>query len=72
MSDKQPLVLGALPECGVIDCPEMASPRGGRQGIVVTMTGSERRLRMQAHIFTCAKHSQEFARMADAGVTIAS
>ena len=71
MSAKLDLHLAALPECGVVGCPEMANPHGGHQGIVVTITGGEHRLKMQAHIFTCAAHSQEFVRMAQAGVSVA-
>jgi uncharacterized protein YidB (DUF937 family) len=55
------------PECGVIDCPEMAATRGGQQGIVVTLSSAGLRLQVQAWIYTCAKHTEEFKRIALAG-----
>ena len=65
MSDKQPPILAVHPECCVIDCPEMAAPQGGLQATTVTISGHGLSLRVKAWIFTCTKHSQEFARIAE-------
>lgn len=60
---KLPPILGALPKCCVVDCSEMASPRGGLQSTTLTLTGNGLSLRVEAWIFTCAKHSEEFGRI---------
>lgn len=67
MSDKQPLILAQHPECGVIDCLEMATTRGGQRGFIVTVSGAGLALRVQLWGYVCAKHAEEFDRMARAG-----
>jgi hypothetical protein len=62
-----PLVLGQLPECGVPDCRELASPRGGQQGVVVTVSAGARRLQLQTYAFTCVQHTEEFMQITRAG-----
>lgn len=67
---KLDLVLAALPQCGALDCPEMANPRGGHQGLLVTVSSAGLSMRMQSHVFLCAKHSEEFGRLAQGGVAV--